>query len=149
MRRLLLPAFCVGLAAGCFVLGATAAVAASPDLRGTWGVEGDSIVEGAAPFHPANASPAAQGMAPRLRHVTLTLRVDGQEGERFWGVATNADATEDFIGSFTGEPGGRFLLVDVDGFMEGTVGADGIMRYCYRHVTPTSRVISCGTATGK
>ena len=86
-------------------------------------------------------------MVPRLRHVSMTLRVDGQEGERFWGVSTNADATEDFIGSFTGEPGGRFLYVDVDGFMEGTVGADGTMRYCYRHVTPTSRVISCGTAT--
>jgi hypothetical protein len=147
MRCPRLSAFGVGPAAGCFVLGATMAAAASPDLRGTWKVEGDSIVGGASPFHPANAPPAAQGMVPRLRHVSMTLRVDGQEGERFWGVSANADATEDFIGSFTGEPGGRFLYVDVDGFMEGTVGADGTMRYCYRHVTPTSRVISCGTAT--
>ena len=146
MRRLLLPAFCIGLAAGCLVLGATMAAAASPDLHGTWRVEGDGIVEGASPFHPTNASPA-QGMAPRLRHVSMTLRFDGQEGERFWGAATNADASENFIGSFTGEPGGRFLLVDVDGFMEGTVGADGTLRYCYRHITPASRVISCGTAT--
>jgi hypothetical protein len=146
MRRSLLLTSCGGLAAGCLVLGVTAAAAAPPDLRGTWRVEGNSIVEGASPFHPANAPPAPQGMAPRLRHVSMTLRVDGQEGERFWGVATNPDASEDFIGSFTGEAG-RFLLVDVDGFMEGTVGADGTMRYCYRHVTPTSRVISCGTGT--
>ena len=147
MRRALLSTYYVSLATGCLVLGATPAVAVSPDLRGTWKVEGDSIVGGASPFHPTNASPPAQGMAPRLRHVSMTLRVDGQEGERFWGVSTNADATEDFIGSFTGEPGGRFLYVDVDGFLDGTVGADGTMHYCYRHVTPTSRVISCGTAT--
>jgi hypothetical protein len=146
MRRSLPPTSCAGLAAGCLVLGATAAAAAPPDLRGTWKVEGDSIVVGAAPFHPANAPPVAQGTTPRLRHASLTLRVDGQEGERFWGVATNAHAGEDFIGSFTGEAG-RFLLVDVDGFMEGTVGADGTMRYCYRHITPASRVISCGTGT--
>ena len=145
MRDSLLLTSCAGLAAGCLGLGPSAA-AAPPDLRGTWRVEGNGIAEGAAPFHPANAPPVAQGMAPRLRHVSLTLRVDGQEGERFWGVATNADASEDFIGSFTGEAG-RFLLLDVDGFMEGTVGADGTMRYCYRHVTPTSRVISCGTGT--
>ena len=145
MRDSLLLTSCAGLAAGCLGLGPSAA-AAPPDLRGTWRVEGNGIAEGPAPFHPANAPPVAQGMAPRLRHVSLTLRVDGQEGERFWGVATNADASEDFIGSLTGEAG-RFLLVDVDGFMEGTVGADGTMRYCYRHVTPTSRVISCGTGT--
>ena len=146
MRRSLLPMSCAGLAPGCLVLGATAAAAAPPDLHGAWRVEGSSIGEGAAPFHPGNAPPAAQGMAPRLRHVSITLRVDGQEGERFWGVYTNADASEDFIGSFTGEAG-RFLLVDVDGFTEGTVGADGSMQYCYRHVTSASRVISCGTGT--
>ena len=105
MRRSGLPTPCKSLVAGCLVLGVTTAAAAQPDLRGTWRVEGNSIVAGAAPFHPANAPPAAQGMTPRLRQVSLTLRVDGQEGERFWGVATNPDASEDFIGSFTDEAG--------------------------------------------
>ena len=144
MRHPRLSAFCVGLVVGYFVLGATEAVAASPDLRGAWK---ETASSGARHLPPGQRLASGPGYGPASRHVSMTLRVDGQEGERFWGVSTNADATEDFIGSFTGEPGGRFLYVDVDGFMEGTVGADGTMHYCYRHVTPTSRVISCGTAT--
>ena len=46
---------------------------------------------------------------------------------------------------FTGVDG-RFIRVDVDGFAEGELGEDGAIRYRYRHVTPASRVVSCGTA---
>jgi hypothetical protein len=135
-----------GLAAGCLVLGATAAAAAAPDMRGTWRMEANVILEGALPHHPADAPPPAEGMAPRLRRLSGTLRVEGQEGDRLWGTFATEYASEPFIGILTGE-GGRFLYVDTDGFLEGTVGEDGTMRYCYRQVTPTSRVAACGTAT--
>ncbi len=74
------------------------------------------------------------------------MRVEGQEGERFWGVIESPNASEEFIGMFTGV-GGRFIRIDVDGFAEGELGEDGTIRYCYRHVTPNSRVVSCGAAT--
>jgi hypothetical protein len=135
-----------GLAAACLVSGATAAAAASPDLRGTWRMEAAAIVKGAVPFHPADAPPPAEGTKPRLRPFTGTLRMVGQDGARFWGVVENEFASEELIGSFTGE-GGRFIMVDVDGMFEGEFLDDGMIRYCYRHVTPTSGVVSCGTMT--
>ena len=73
------------------------------------------------------------------------MRVEGQEGERFWGTIESPTASEEFIGMFTGVDG-QFIRVDVDGFAEGELGEDGAIRYCYRHVTPASRVASCGTA---
>ncbi len=126
--------------------GADAADAAAPDMRGTWKVDGSAIVAGATPHHPADAPPPAAGTKPRLRPFVGTLRVDGQEGDRFWGTGVSQTAaSEDFIGSFTGE-GRRFVAADSDGFFEGSVGEDGVIRYCYRHTTSASRVVSCGTA---
>jgi hypothetical protein len=147
MRRPRLPAPCAGLAAGCLVLGATGAVAATPDMQGTWRQEATAIVTGAGGHHPADAPPPAEGQKPRLRPFVGTLRVTGQEGERFWGTVESPPFKEDIIGIFTGEAGGRFLYVDTDGFAEGSVGEDGTARYCYWHVTATSRVISCGIMT--
>jgi hypothetical protein len=126
--------------------GASAADAAAPDLRGTWKVESSAIVVGDAPHHPAAAPPAAEGTKPRLRPFTGTFRIDGQEGGRFWGTTVSPATSEDFIGSFTGE-GRRFVMVDTDGFFEGSLGENGVIHFCYRHTTPTSRVVSCGTAT--
>jgi hypothetical protein len=133
----------LGLAAGGV---GPAAAAAAPDVRGEWAISGKAIVVGAAPQHPADAPPPAAGQEPRLREFGGTMRVEGQEGERFWGVIESPVAPEPFVAMFTSE-GGRFVQVDVDGFTEGELGEDGTIRYCYRHVTQESRVVSCGTAT--
>jgi hypothetical protein len=133
----------LGLAAG----GVASTAAAAPDVRGEWAISGKAIVVGAAPQHPAEAPPPAEGTKPRLREFSGTMRVEGQEGgERFWGVIESPVAPEPFVAMFTGE-GGRFVRVDVDGFTEGEFGEDGTIRYCYRHVTAGLRVVSCGTAT--
>ncbi len=50
------------------------------------------------------------------------------------------------IGILTGE-GGRFLLVDEDGTMEGEATEGGGLRYCYHHIDRTSRVASCAAGT--
>jgi hypothetical protein len=124
---------------------AIAADPALPDLRGTWRLEADAVIRGAAPFHPAGAPPPAEGMEPRLRPFTGTLRIDGQEGARFWGVVENEFASEELVGSFSGE-GRRFIMADVDGEFDGELlEGGGTFRYCYRHVTPGSRVTACGT----
>jgi hypothetical protein len=70
----------LGLAAGGAI--STAAVAA-PDVRGEWATSGKAIVVGAAPQHPAGAPPPAEGTKPRLREFGGTMRVEGQESERF------------------------------------------------------------------
>jgi hypothetical protein len=125
---------------------ASAADTAAPDIRGTWRVEGSAIVVGDAPHHPAAAPPTAKGTKPWLRPFVGTFRIDGQEGARFWGTTVSPAASEDFIGTFTGGEGRRFVVVDPDGFFEGSLGEDGVIHYCYRHTTPTSSVASCGTA---
>lgn len=127
--------------AGCCVLLTTAAAAAAPDIRGTWAISGHAIVVGAAPTHPAT-----EGSGPRLRPFADTMRVEGQEDQHFWGSIESETAREEFIGMFTGV-GSTFIRVDFDGFAEGELHADGTIRYCYRHVTAGSRVVSCGTAT--
>jgi hypothetical protein len=151
MRRRRLPITPVAsLAAVCSLaplLGAAPAAAqqsASTDLRGTWKVQSTAIVTGEGQHHPAGA-PAAQAGNAHLRDVTGTLRIAGQEGDRFWGTFESAAYREDVIGTLTGE-GGRFLAVDADGFYEGSVAEPGRLRFCYRHVKSTSRVVCCGTA---
>ena len=72
---------------------------------------------GAGAHHPAHAPPAADEggstWKPRLRTFGGTMRIDGQEGERFWGTLESPYYREDLVGTFTGE-GGRFLMVDSD-----------------------------------
>ena len=111
MRSLSLPMPLANLAAGCLVVSATAAAAATPDMR-------DAIVVGGAPNHPADAPPPAVGTKPRLRAFAGTMRVEGQEGERFWGTIESPTASEEFIDMFTGVAG-RFIRVDVDGLRTG------------------------------
>jgi len=142
-----LPRFLTGFAAGCLAVAAAAwpaPAAAAPDVRGTWKLHGAAIVAGAGAHHPADAPPPAEGGKPRLRTSEITLRVTGQEGARFWGTVASRSYQEDLIGIFTGE-GGRFSYVDTDGVLEGTLGEDGTIRYCYRQNAPALRVISCGT----
>jgi hypothetical protein len=61
---------------------ATAAVAQTPDLRGTWKGESESIIMGPGnPHHAATPSPA-----PRLNSVPFTLTIDKQDGRRISGT---------------------------------------------------------------
>ena len=135
--------------AAILALGAAAAHAAGafpPDVRGAWKVAGEAIVAGVAPFHPPGSQPAAEGSKPRLRTFAGSWNVTGQDGARFWGATENQDATDPFIGSFTGK-GQEFTGADTDGFFDGEVLSDGTIRYCYRHTTAKSQVVSCGTMT--
>lgn len=147
MRDRHLLTSCVGLAASCFILGATAAIGATPEMKGTWRMEGSGIVAGSGGHHPADADPPADGQKPRLRPFVGTLQVMGQEDVRFWGTIESEDYREDVIGIFTGQPDGHFLYVDSDGFMEGHLGEDGTGQYCYWHIAAESRVAACGTMT--
>jgi hypothetical protein len=141
--------------AGLAALGAAAvahgaaAAAAVPDMVGTWKVETSVIVTGAGAHHPVNAPPPVEGGStwkPRLRTFTGTMRIAGQEGERFWGTLESPYYREDLVGIFTGEDS-RFLMVDSDGSHDGVVTAPGRIRYCYRQNSPDLRVAGCGTMT--
>ena len=140
----LIPAALAGLA---LLAGRPAAAdePAWPAVTGTWSVEESAVVIGANEHFP---TPGYPGVAPRLLDYRGTLRVAGQRDRRFWGtMEERAGRGEDVIGIFTGE-GRRFLMVDEDGVIEGEMSGDGgTMRYCHRHVSPTARVASCGTAT--
>src|SRR3954447_16209149 len=131
-------------------MGEIAPAATVPDMLGRWKVVTPVIVTGAGAHHPAHAPPAADEggstWKPRLRTFGGTMRIDGQEGERFWGTLESPYYREDLVGTFTGE-GGRFLMVDSDGFHEGVVTAPGQIRYCYRQNQPDLKVVGCGTMT--
>jgi hypothetical protein len=69
---------------------ATTVVAQTPDLRGTWKGESESIIMGPGNPHHA-ATPSA---APRLNSVAFTLTIDRQDGRRFSGTFSSARATD-------------------------------------------------------
>ena len=153
-RRSWAPRCGLAAAGSCLVLAAAGAAlaadpAAVPDMVGTREVDTPVVVAGAGAHHPVNAPPAAEGgrtWKPRLRTFTGTMRVVGQEGERFWGTLESPYYREDPVGVFTGESG-RFLMVDSDGFHEGEVTGPGRIRYCYRQNDLDLKVVGCGTMT--
>lgn len=117
------------LALGLTFLGAGAGIAAAqstPDLKGTWTGTSQTIVAGLAPHHPATTT-AKQAGPNRLTEVKFTVKVDGQQGNRFWGTISSASTADPFIGVITPD-GKRVRIVQQRaGIVDGTVvGPDTI-----------------------
>jgi len=133
------------LAAVLFVAACAAPPPRSPvlDLRGVWTGENDALVHGAALHHPPGAPSTTARGAYRLRSHTITYRIDGQEGRRFWGTMASPErAGIRLIGSFSID-NQWIYMVSHEGYLDGTVIDANTIEMCYRHADPQTAVIGC------
>jgi hypothetical protein len=110
----------------------------APDLKGRWVGKGEAIVLGNAPHH---ASDPASQHRPRMSSPEFTITIEGQEGRRFWGVASSQHHKEPVIG-IIGFDGKTVSMQDTDGTTDGTLSDPDTLEVVYRHTAPHSTVLS-------
>ena len=116
--------------------------AAVPDLKGTWTGKGKAIVFGSSAYHPGKQTPADP---PRVRDVTATHIVEGQDGRVAWGRSstTDADQKEPFVWALTND--NRSIIgADLDGYFRITLINPDRMEKCYVHngTSPSRSVVA-------
>jgi hypothetical protein len=135
---------CLGTISLFAFTGASLAQTPAPfDMKGTWKGTGEAIIDGVTGYHP----PGAAGTKPtgnyRLRAVTYTYTIDGQDGRRFWGsVSSDSVANERLIGSFAVD-GKSIYMVGREGFLDGHVVDSDTIQMCYRQITASSAIVGC------
>lgn len=130
------------LAAGLMLAETAGANAQVVDMKGTWVGNAQNIVDGPANHHPQSGPGVRPADTHRLSDQAFTMRIDGQDGRRFWGTIGTAGKTERVIGSFSTD-GKRVYMVDDDGYIDGVVVNANALDVCYRHVRPDSGVVGC------
>ena len=116
---------------------------ATPNLKGTWSGKWRTVILGSNPHHP----PSGPADAPRVREITFTFEIEGQDGRLIWGKSfSNPERKEPFVATLTGD--GRTIIgADTDGSLTMLVGGRGRMEACYVHPANSpsqSMVASCG-----
>ncbi len=130
------------------ILAASTAMAqdAIPDLKGTWTGPSRSVVFGNNGYHPGTEDP---GDPPRVRELTFTTEIQGQDGRLLWGEAwSNANPdVRDTLALAIAADGKTIVGADNDGAHYMTlVGPDRIER-CHAHpgTSPSHSIVaSCG-----
>ena len=126
---------------------ATATIAqaqSAPDLKGAWSGKFRTVILGSNPHHP----PGGAAEAPRVREITFTFDIEGQDGRLLWGKSwSNPERKEPFVASITFD--GRTIIgADTDGSLTMRPAGRGRMDLCYIHPATgpsQSMVASCGT----
>ena len=131
-----------GIALLTTVLAASAQTA--PDLKGRWTGQWRTIIIGQNSHHPGGGNP---GDAPRIREITFTLEIEGQDGRLLWGKSwSNPDRKEPFAAMIT--PDGKTIIgSDMDGSLTISMSAPDRLDACYTHsaVGPSQSIVaSCG-----
>jgi len=125
-----------------FATGAPIAVPAAlaqtttPDLRGTWKGDSESIVLGGGNAHHSPTAPE-----PELRSVPFILTVDKQDGRRISGSFSSPRGSSKVVAVISRS--GTVLLADTDGFSLGTILAPDRMDLCYLKHSSEARIASC------
>jgi hypothetical protein len=128
------------------VLAMTASAEAQtvPDLKGTWTGRWRTVIYGQNPHHPGQESVAG---APRVREITFTLEVEGQDGSLLWGKSwSNPERKEPFAAAVTAD-GKTIIGADTDGSLTATIAAPDRLEMCYAHngSGPSKSIVaSCG-----
>ena len=122
-------------------IGGSAFAQAFVDMKGEWSTTGQAIVHNGGAHHPTN-DPGKTVGDYRLREVTFTYKIDGQEGPRFWGSLTSPYRTERLMGSIAAD-GKHVYMVDQDGIIDGVFADNDTIDVCYREIKPASAVVSC------
>jgi hypothetical protein len=114
-------------------------------LVGTWTGTAQAIADGASTHLPADASSRPAGPY-QLRDFPFTLRIDGQDGRRFWGVGLSGDQSKRIVGTVSAD-NNRLYIVDTDGYFDGVVMNTNTLDICYRQAGATSAVVACDVVT--
>lgn len=114
-----------------------------PDLKGTWSGKWRTVILGSIAHHP----PSGPADAPRVREITFTFEIEGQDGSLFWGKSwSDPERKEPFVATITSDE--RSIIgADTDGSLTMRIGAGGRMAACYVHPAAgpsQSMVASCG-----
>ena len=144
MKALVLAAALLGIAVSAVSAQPDAAI---PDLKGTWTGKGKAIVFGANAHHPGKKATGKKAAAdqPRVRDVTATHIVEGQDGRVAWGrsSSTVADEKEPFVWALTND--NRSIIgADLDGYFRITMITPDRMEKCYVHngTSPSRSVVA-------
>jgi hypothetical protein len=138
MKVLVLAAALLGVA----VSAVSAQDATIPDLKGAWTGKGKAVVFGTNAYHPGQKGKA---IAPRVREITATHIVEGQDGRVAWGRSstTEADRKELFVWALTND--NRSIIgADLDGYFRITLITPDRMEKCYVHngTSPSRSVVA-------
>jgi len=144
MKALVLAAALLGIAVSAVSAQPDAAI---PDLKGTWTGKGKAVVFGANAHHPGKKTTGKKAAAdqPRVRDVTATHIVEGQDGRVAWGrsSSTVADEKEPFVWALTND--NRSIIgADLDGYFHITLITPDRMEKCYVHngTSPSRSVVA-------
>jgi hypothetical protein len=112
------------------------------DLRGIWKGESESVITDGGNAHHAGTP---QSPEPHVSSVAFTMKIDHQDGRRFWGTFSSARSTESVIGVISRD--GKLYFVDINGYSFGTLLAPDRLEMCYLQTAPAGRVASCTELT--
>ncbi len=80
------------------------------NLKGTWSGKFRTVIVGSNPHHPGGAADA-----PRMREITFTFDIEGQDGGLLWGKSwSNPERKESFVATISSD--GRTIIgADTEG----------------------------------
>jgi hypothetical protein len=114
-----------------------------PDLKGTWSGKWRTVIHGHNPHHPQSGP----GDTPRVREITFTLAVEGQDGRLLWGKSwSNPERKEPFVATIT-QDGRSIIGADTDGSLTMQIAGRRRLDACYAHsaIGPSQSIVaSCG-----
>ena len=100
------------------------------DMTGTWTGTSKSIVSGLPAHHPATL-PATIVDGHRLTELKITVKIDGQEDRRFWGMLGSATKVEPVIGVIAPDGKRVRMVTQGSGVIEGTLLENGSLELFY------------------
>src|SRR6187551_1169176 len=88
------------------------------NLKGAWSGKFRTVILGSNPHHP----PGGAAEAPRVREITFTFDIEGQDGRLLWGRSwSNPERKEPFVASITFD-GKTIIGADTDGSLTMRIG---------------------------
>jgi len=123
--------------------GSAWAQAAPFDMKGTWVGKGEGIVDAVQQRHDSSAATTRPAGSYRLREIDFIVKIEGQDGKRFWGSATSAaNVSGRLIGSLSHD-GKWIYMAGHEGILDGVVVNANTIQLCYRQVSPAVAVVAC------
>jgi hypothetical protein len=121
----------------------SAALAApvTPNLIGTWTVEGKGAV-----LCKVEASRCKTHHHGDFSDLNAVAQITKQQGQVFHGVFKSKYATEKFVGTL-GHDNATLYMVDEDGFTDGRLIGPNLIQVVYRHTSDLDSVVDIGTWT--
>ncbi len=124
--------------------GAAAAAQTAPDLKGTWSGQFRTVIYGNNSHHPGSQTPTD---APRVRDISFTFQIEGQDGRLLWGKSWSDPARKEPFAATIAADGKNVIGADTDGSLLLTIAAPDEMEACYAHsgLGPSRSIVAtCG-----